>query len=117
MSFKRASNVALCLSSEALSVVAGVGINLEGGGQMRKLGLGLASTLSNTTMTTTTTTIPLQVPKKEILLPDQLTWFQTSEAHKAVVSYIEVLNNSVIGVKLTDECSKSPVRTHIHMIE
>jgi len=64
-----------------------------------------------------TTKTPFQVPMKEILLPEQLAWFQTSEAHKAVVSYIEALNNSVIGVKLTDECSESPVRVHIDMVE
>jgi hypothetical protein len=49
------------------------------------------------------------VPRKAILSPEQLAYFQTSKTHKNVVSYIESLNNAVVGVKLTDECSESPV--------
>lgn len=50
-----------------------------------------------------------QTPKKVILLPEQLAYFQTSKTHQTLVSYIEALNKSVTGVKLTDECSESPV--------
>ncbi|KAF9461796.1 Phosphotyrosyl phosphatase activator [Collybia nuda] len=49
-----------------------------------------------------------QAPRKAILLPEQLAYFQTSKTHQDIVSYIEVLNKSVTGVKLTDECSESP---------
>lgn len=49
-----------------------------------------------------------RIPKKAILLPEQLAWFQTSKAHADVVAYIEALNNSVVGIQLTEECSQSP---------
>jgi serine/threonine-protein phosphatase 2A activator len=52
-----------------------------------------------------------QKPRKAILSQEQLTQFQNSQCHKNVVSYIEALNASVTGVKLSDECSQSPVRT------
>lgn len=48
--------------------------------------------------------------RKCILSQEQLTSFQSSKAHQDVVSYIETLNNAVVGVKLTDECLMSPVR-------
>ncbi|KAF8179868.1 Phosphotyrosyl phosphatase activator [Pholiota molesta] len=48
-----------------------------------------------------------QVPRKAILSKEQLQHFQQSKAHNDVVSYIETLNNAVIGSKLTDECSIS----------
>lgn len=54
-----------------------------------------------------------KIPRKAILLPEQLTYFQRSKTHQTVVSYIESLNNAVVGVKLTDECSESPAVTAI----
>ncbi|KAL4067463.1 hypothetical protein V8B97DRAFT_1873560 [Scleroderma yunnanense] len=54
-----------------------------------------------------------EVPRKRILSNAQLTAFQSSNTHNAIVSYIEVLNNSVIGVKLTDEVTPSPGVTSI----
>jgi len=50
------------------------------------------------------------IPRKRILSNVQLTAFQSSNTHNAIVSYVEVLNDSVIGVKLTDEVALSPVR-------
>ena len=50
-----------------------------------------------------------QVPRKCILSPEQLTVFQSSKTHQKVVTYIETLNNAVIGIKLTEDCSESPV--------
>jgi hypothetical protein len=50
-----------------------------------------------------------QSPRKCILSPDQLTAFQSSKTHQEVVAYIETLNSSIIGVKLTDDCAESPV--------
>lgn len=48
-----------------------------------------------------------QVPRKAILTKEQLEFFQTSKTHQELVSYIEVLNDAVVGVRLTDECSLS----------
>ncbi|TFK31620.1 hypothetical protein BDQ12DRAFT_618593 [Crucibulum laeve] len=48
-----------------------------------------------------------KVPRKSILSKEQLEYFQRSKTHQDIVSYIEVLNNAVVGVKLTDECSES----------
>ncbi|KAG6810618.1 hypothetical protein H0H92_011086 [Tricholoma furcatifolium] len=49
-----------------------------------------------------------RIPQKAILLPEQLQYFQTSKTHQEIISYIETLNNAVVGVKLSDECSQSP---------
>ncbi|KAI5982659.1 Phosphotyrosyl phosphatase activator [Pisolithus albus] len=49
-----------------------------------------------------------QTPSKRILSSLQLTAFQSSNTHNAIVTYIEDLNNSIIGVKLTDQVSVSP---------
>ncbi|KAI0315786.1 Phosphotyrosyl phosphatase activator [Amylostereum chailletii] len=51
---------------------------------------------------------PFQAPQKAILIPEQLNAFQTSKTHADIVQYITTLNDAVIGVKLTDECSLSP---------
>ncbi|KAI6020280.1 Phosphotyrosyl phosphatase activator [Pisolithus microcarpus] len=51
-----------------------------------------------------------QTPSKRILSSLQLTAFQSSNTHNAIVTYIEDLNNSIIGVKLMDQVSVSPVR-------
>lgn len=47
--------------------------------------------------------------RKCILSQEQLSSFQSSKVHKDVVSYVETLNDAVVGVKLTDECAESPV--------
>ncbi|KAJ3746636.1 Phosphotyrosyl phosphatase activator [Lentinula detonsa] len=49
-----------------------------------------------------------QPPRKTLLIPAQLEWFQTSETHKLIVDYIEALNESVIGAKLSDNVEESP---------
>ncbi|PPQ79012.1 hypothetical protein CVT25_002321 [Psilocybe cyanescens] len=48
-----------------------------------------------------------QVPRKAILSKEQLQYFQESKTHQDIVSYIETLNDAVIGSKLTDDCSMS----------
>lgn len=48
--------------------------------------------------------------EKAILTKEQLTAFQSSKTCAKVTSYIEVLNNAVVGRKLTDECTQSEVR-------
>lgn len=48
-------------------------------------------------------------PRKAILTKEQLQYFQESQTHKDIVAYIEILNESVVGSKLTDECSMSKV--------
>ena len=53
-----------------------------------------------------------QSPRKCILSPEQLTAFQSSKTLQQVVTYIETLNDSVVGVKLTDDSPESPV-SHI----
>ena len=53
-----------------------------------------------------------QSPRKCILSPEQLTAFQSSKTLHQVVTYIETLNDSVVGVKLTDDSPESPV-SHI----
>jgi hypothetical protein len=50
-----------------------------------------------------------QVPRKAVLSQEQLQAFQESNTHKILVSYIESLNESVVGTKLTDECQASDV--------
>ena len=55
------------------------------------------------------TDMSYQVPRKVILSKEQLTAFQESKTHRDIVSYIEALNESVVGVKLTDECEASDV--------
>ncbi|KAN0136948.1 hypothetical protein V8E53_005389 [Lactarius tabidus] len=47
---------------------------------------------------------PLQ---KAILTKEQLEAFQASNAYASITSYVEALNNAVIGVKLTDEIAAS----------
>ena len=50
------------------------------------------------------------VPRKVILTKEQLAHFQASKTHQDIVAYIQTLNEAVVGVKLTDDCSQSPVR-------
>ncbi len=50
-----------------------------------------------------------ETPKKAILLKEQLESFQASQTYTEIVNYILTLNQSVIGVKLTDECPASEV--------
>ena len=54
-----------------------------------------------------------QVPRKTILSKEQLEYFQGSKTYQDIISYIETLNNAVIGAKLTDDCHNSPVSTII----
>ena len=49
---------------------------------------------------------PLQ---KAILSKEQLQAFQASNTYASITSYVEALNNAVVGVKLTDECAASQV--------
>ncbi|KAK2462628.1 hypothetical protein APHAL10511_005361 [Amanita phalloides] len=46
--------------------------------------------------------------QKAILSNEQLEWFQTSRTRQDIVSYIELLNEAVVNVKLTDEFDISP---------
>ena len=46
-----------------------------------------------------------QVPRKSILSADQLA--ATTDIQQRIISYIELLNEAVVGKKLTDECSQS----------
>jgi hypothetical protein len=55
-------------------------------------------------------TMTFQEPRKLILTKEQLEWFQTSDTHKKVLSYIETLNEAIVGTKLTDVCDESEVR-------
>ena len=50
-----------------------------------------------------------KVPQKAILSQEQFEAFKTSKSRQQIVSYIEVLNESVVGVKLSDECLESEV--------
>lgn len=56
-----------------------------------------------------TTTTPYNPPRKYILSKEQLEAFQISKTYQDIISYIETLNESVVGVKLTDECDESAV--------
>ena len=48
-------------------------------------------------------------PRKCILSKEQLDAFQTSRTYKDIVSYIKTLNESVVSVKLSDNCEQSEV--------
>lgn len=54
------------------------------------------------------------VPRKVILTKENLESFQQSKTHEAIVSYITALNECVVGVKLTDDVSVSPVRKFVY---
>ena len=49
-------------------------------------------------------------PRKVILSKDQLAHFQQSKTHNDIIAYVEQLNQAVAGVKLSAECTISPVR-------
>ncbi|KDQ56607.1 hypothetical protein JAAARDRAFT_36089 [Jaapia argillacea MUCL 33604] len=49
-----------------------------------------------------------QPPRKCLLTKEQLLAFQASKTHQGLVSYIDELNASVVGVKLGSQCSESP---------
>jgi hypothetical protein len=51
--------------------------------------------------------------EKAILSKEQLAAFQSSKTFTKVTSYIELLNNAVVGRKLTDECTQSEVRRFV----
>lgn len=73
-------------------------------------------TLTTPESASTTATDALATPAgyrqltKAILTPEQLVFFQTSKTHQTIISFIETLNDSVTGVKLSDECEQSNVR-------
>ncbi|KAE9405622.1 Phosphotyrosyl phosphatase activator [Gymnopus androsaceus JB14] len=50
-----------------------------------------------------------QPPRKALLTPAQLEWFQTSETHRTIVDYVEALNEAVVGAKLSDNVHESAV--------
>lgn len=50
-----------------------------------------------------------QPPRKALLTPAQLEWFKTSETYKILTEYVEALNESVVGVKLSDDVHESAV--------
>lgn len=56
------------------------------------------------------TTMSAEPPRKFVLTPEQLSAFQESGTCKEIISYIETLNDSVVGVTLRRECSESEVR-------
>lgn len=58
----------------------------------------------------TTMSIAFEIPAKRVLSSTQLTAFQSSATYNTITSYIEVLNASVVGVKLTDAHPESLVR-------
>ncbi len=62
---------------------------------------------------TTICNMAFQTPAKAILSQEQLQAFQTSKTYNSIISYIEALNETVVGVKLTDDCEASPVREHL----
>lgn len=49
-------------------------------------------------------------PRKIILTKENLEAFQQSKTHETIVSYITSLNESIVGVKLTDDVPVSSVR-------
>ena len=49
-------------------------------------------------------------PRKIILTKENLEAFQQSKTHETIVSYITSLNESIVGVKLTDDVLVSSVR-------
>lgn len=67
-----------------------------------------SSKLNNSFWSTTMTVF--RALEKAILSKEQLAAFQSSKTFTKVTSYIEVLNNAVVGRKLTDECTHSEVR-------
>ena len=54
-------------------------------------------------------------PRKIILTKENLEAFQQSKTHETIVSYITSLNESIVGVKLTDDVLVSPVRESLRM--
>jgi hypothetical protein len=58
----------------------------------------------------TTMSTSFEIPTKRILSSAQLTAFQSSATYNTLVSYVEALNVSVVGVKLGNPYSESPVR-------
>ena len=50
-----------------------------------------------------------RVPTKGIVTQEQLQVFQNSDTYNIIVTYVERLNESVIGVKSTEPCEESQV--------
>ena len=53
------------------------------------------------------------IPRKAILTKENLEAFQESKTHADIVEYIKILNESVLGVKLLDNCPVSPVYSYL----
>ncbi|CAG8650685.1 4407_t:CDS:2 [Acaulospora morrowiae] len=53
------------------------------------------------------------IPQRQILTKDDLDKFQKSSAYHEIFSFIERLNNSVKGLKLSTECAVSPTLIRI----
>jgi serine/threonine-protein phosphatase 2A activator len=51
----------------------------------------------------------MAVPQKRILTKEDLAEFQTSSAYEEFIEYIERLNDSVKGVKISSEIETSAV--------
>ena len=51
-------------------------------------------------------------PSKKILTKEQLDAFQSSDTCKDVVTYIQALNETVVGQKLSENIAQSAVRVH-----
>ena len=64
-------------------------------------------TTTDTQPSTTSMSFP---PRKVILTKENIEAFQQSETHTTIVSYINTLNECVVGVKLTDDVPISTVR-------
>ncbi|KAK7040597.1 Serine/threonine-protein phosphatase 2A activator [Favolaschia claudopus] len=54
-----------------------------------------------------------QKPTKAILTPAQLEYFQTCPTHNQILDYIGVLNDAVVGVKLSADCQQSDGATAV----
>lgn len=50
------------------------------------------------------------LPRKRILSPAHLAAFKTSDTYKDIVGFVEELNASIVGKKLSDSKAESPVR-------
>lgn len=57
-----------------------------------------------------------EVLRKRIQSKEQMEAFQASKTHQDIIQYIETLNESVVGAKLTDECSESQVSLMQHFL-
>ncbi|KAG1886652.1 Phosphotyrosyl phosphatase activator [Suillus subluteus] len=62
--------------------------------------------------------ITFEIPGKRVLSSAQLTAFQSSATYNTITSYIEILNASVVGARLTDACSESlGINAILHLLD